>query len=178
MVSEYERQVLDSAIRRVPDFPKKGILFYDITTLLLNPDIFSLAVEIMARCLENISFDKIISIESRGFIFGATLAYKLKKGLVLVRKEGKLPSSSISTSYGLEYGTATVEMHGDAIKSGERIVVIDDLLATGGTAKAACELSEKLGGKPLMCLFLIELEELRGREMLKPVQVESILKYR
>jgi len=182
-IREKDIAFLDSLIRRVPDFPKKGILFYDISTLLKDGGGFSLAVDLIAERLEeSINLDKVtkfLSIESRGFIFGAALAYKFKKGLVIVRKEGKLPAETISYSYGLEYGIATVEMHVDAVESGDNFVIVDDLLATGGTALATLKLAEDLGGHVLASAFLIELEKLEGRKKLeeKGIKVISILTY-
>jgi adenine phosphoribosyltransferase len=182
-MQEKDIAFLDSLIRRVPDFPKKGILFYDISTLLKDAKGFSLAIDLIAeKLVENVNLDKItkfLSIESRGFIFGAALAYKFKKGLVIVRKEGKLPAETISYSYGLEYGIATVEMHVDAVEIGDSFVIVDDLLATGGTALATLKLAEDLGGQVLACAFLIELEKLGGRKKLeeKGVKIISVLRY-
>ncbi len=175
-------KILDRNIRRIPDFPKKGILFYDISTLLKNKDAFRIAVDEMGKAIsEEIGddFDKVASIESRGFIFGSAIAYKFGKGFVIVRKEGKLPAETLSYSYGLEYGTATVEIHSDAIENGEKVIVVDDLLATGGTALAACKLVEDLGGEVKACVFLIELEKTGGRKKLeeKGIKVISLLKY-
>ena len=181
IITKKDKDLLDRCIRTVPDFPKKGILFYDITTLLLNPKSFKKAIDVMYNAARKLKFDKIAAVESRGFVFGSTLAYKFKKGFILVRKEGKLPSETISYSYGLEYGTSTVEIHKDAIKPGDKILVVDDLLATGGTAKAIQSIVESLGGKTIGYLFLIELEGLKGREKLAeqahPISIISILKY-
>lgn len=161
----------------IPDFPEKGIMFRDITSVLQDADGFTLAIDEMKKALENTQFDVIAAAESRGFIFAAPLAYFFKKPLVLVRKKGKLPRETVSTSYQLEYGTAEIEMHTDSIKAGQRVVIIDDLIATGGTIKASAELVEKLGGSVAKMLFLIELEGLNGREALKGYDVESIVKY-
>lgn len=161
----------------IPDFPEEGIMFRDITSVLQDADGFTLAIDEMKKALENTQFDVIAAAESRGFIFAAPLAYFFKKPLVLVRKKGKLPRETVSTSYQLEYGTAEIEMHTDSIKAGQRVVIIDDLIATGGTIKASAELVEKLGGSVAKMLFLIELEGLNGGEALKGYDVESIVKY-
>ncbi len=168
---------LESYIRSVPDFPKPGILFYDITTLLQNGSAFKAAVNAMAAKYKNKKIDTIVAIESRGFIFGAALAYKLGVGFVPVRKKGKLPAKTSSVTYELEYGTDTLEIHQDAISPKANVLIIDDLLATGGTAKAVCELVEQLKGKIIGILFLIELEFLKGREKLKGFPVQSLIKY-
>ena len=167
---------LDENIRRVPDYPKKGILFYDISTLLKNGKAFKTAVDLLVSKLKKYKFDKVVAIESRGFIFGGAIAYKFGVGLVIVRKEGKLPAETLSYSYGLEYGEATVEIHTDAIKKGEKVIVLDDLIATGGTAEATCKLVQDLGGKPVACAFLIELVKLGGAKKL-PCDVVSLIKY-
>lgn len=164
-------------IREVPDFPKKGILFYDITTLLDNPSVFDALITEMAKTLENVEYDKIIGIEARGFIFGAALALKLKKSFIPLRKKGKLPYKTISHTYSLEYGEDTVEMHEDAVKKGEKILIVDDLLATGGTVNAAVKLVKKSGGETAKVLFAIELDFLKGRELFKDINVESIIHY-
>lgn len=164
-------------IRDVKDFPTEGIIFRDITPLLQNAEGLQEAVDKMAKEVEGADFDYIIGPESRGFIFGVPLAYKLKKGFIPVRKPGKLPYERISQSYALEYGQSTIEMHTDAIKSGDKVVIIDDLLATGGTTKAMIELIEKLGGEVVKIVYLIELEGLNGREVLANKEVVSLLKY-
>ena len=164
-------------ITTIPDFPEKGIMFRDITTVLQDADGFSLAIDEYAKLLENVEFDVIAGAESRGFIFGAALAYKLSKPLVLIRKKGKLPRETVSESYTLEYGTSELEMHVDSVKPGQRVVIIDDLIATGGTVLACCKLIEKLGGSVEKILFLLELEGLNGREALKGYDVESVVKY-
>jgi len=168
---------LSDVIRTVPDFPEKGIKFRDITTLLQNPRTLILAVDAIADKLSGLDFDLVIGPESRGFIFGVPVAYKLQKGFIPVRKKGKLPYTTIRKSYNLEYGSAEIEMHKDAVISGQRVVVIDDLLATGGTCKALAELVEEVGGVIAAMVFLIELEELKGRELLKGYNVHSIIKY-
>lgn len=168
---------LKKTIREIPDYPKKGILFYDITTLLLTPKAFQKTIDTIANRYIDKKFDSIVCIDSRGFIIGAALAYKLCKGLVLVRKKGKLPYRTIRTSYKLEYGTDEIEVHEDAVKKGQEVIIVDDLLATGGTARATIELVNKSGGTVMECAFIIELTELKGREKLAPVPVFSLLKY-
>jgi adenine phosphoribosyltransferase len=164
-------------IRDVPDFPKPGILFKDITPLLQNEEAFHSTIHLLAKRYENRPIDRIVAIESRGFIFGAALAHALKKGFVPIRKTGKLPWRKHSETYDLEYGTDTIQMHEDAIHQGENILLVDDLLATGGTAKAACQLIQKMGGKVAECAFVVELEFLKGREKLKGIEVFSLVKY-
>lgn len=161
----------------IPDFPEKGIMFRDVTTVVGNPEGMRLAVDEMKARLEKIDFDVILAAESRGFLFGAPLSYLLNKPLVLVRKKGKLPRATVSKEYALEYGTATIEIHSDAIKPGQKAVIVDDLIATGGTVKAVCELVEELGGEVVECLFLLELKGLNGRETLKGYKVESVAEY-
>lgn len=170
-------EAIKEYILTIPDFPKKGIMFRDITSLLQNADGFSLAIEELIKKLENIEFDIIAGTESRGFIVGAPLAYALHKPFVPVRKKGKLPREVISKDYELEYGTETIEIHKDSIKPGDRVVLIDDLIATGGTIKATAELIEELGGKVVKILFIIELEGLKGRELLNKYDVDSLAKY-
>lgn len=168
---------LKSKIRTIKDFPEKGILFRDITTLLQDKEALQEAVNQMQKPLEGIEFDTIIAPESRGFIFCMPIAYNLKKGFVPVRKKGKLPGKVISKEYSLEYGSAVIEIHEDAIQKGQKIVIIDDLLATGGTAKAIAELVEELGAKVVSLNFLIELESLHGRKVLDGYVVNSLLQY-
>lgn len=159
--------LLKNAIRDVPDFPKKGILFKDITTMLSQGPLLRQAVDTMAAHFQNAGITKILCVESRGFIFGAPVAYKLGAGMVPVRKKGKLPSKTISVTYSLEYGTDTLEMHADAIAPGEKVLIVDDLLATGGTAAAVCELVKKAGGTVAGIGFVIELDFLKGRNKIK-----------
>ncbi|MGQ9631793.1 MAG: adenine phosphoribosyltransferase [bacterium] len=172
---------LKRLIRDVPDFPQKGVIFRDITPLLGNAEAFANTVDRMVDyCRERYGdggIDKVVCIESRGFIFGSALAYKLGAGLAIVRKPGKLPYKTISADYQLEYGTNTLAIHEDAISRGERIVIIDDVLATGGTAKATVELVERLGGRVSGILFLIELGFLNGREKIKDYDCFSMIKY-
>lgn len=164
-------------IRDVKDFPTEGILFRDITPLLGNKDGLKEAVDSMVRELSDVEFDVVVGPESRGFIFGVPVAYAMDKSFVPVRKAGKLPYECIAQTYDLEYGSATVEMHIDAIKKGQKVVIVDDLLATGGTTKAIVQLIEKLGGEVVKIVYLIELEALKGRELLKGQNISSILKY-
>lgn len=168
---------LKAAIRDIPDFPKKGILFKDITTLLARGDVFQSVINQIAARFKPKKIEKIAGIESRGFIFGAPVAYKLGAGLVLIRKKGKLPYKTHSATYQLEYGTDTLEMHQDAVLEGTRVLIVDDLLATGGTARATAELVEKAGGKVAGFAFLIELEFLKGRNNLAGYNVFSLIKY-
>ncbi len=168
---------LIGAVRDVPDFPKKGILFKDITTLLTRGDLFRKVIDEFAVHYQHKKIDKIVGIESRGFIFGSALAYKLGAGLVPVRKKGKLPHKTVAATYQLEYGTDTLEMHEDALTPGTNVLVVDDLLATGGTAKATAQLIEKVGGNIVGYAFLIELLFLKGRENLKAYDVHSLIQY-
>lgn len=168
---------LRAAIRDIPDFPKEGILFRDITPVLQDAALFSAVIDAFAAELEKHSIDLIVGIESRGFIFSPALAYKMKKGFVPVRKKGKLPCETHQVSYALEYGEAVLEIHRDALKPGMRVVIIDDLLATGGTAEAAAHLVEKLGGKVELLVFLVELSFLKGREKLGSHEVFSLISY-
>ncbi len=164
-------------IRDIPDFPKEGIIFHDITPLLQNAGAFESAIEQMADRLGGDKIDYLVGIEARGFIFASALALKLRTGLVIVRKPGKLPYVTINASYDLEYGSDSLEVHRDAIHHGSRVVLIDDLLATGGTAKAAGDLIEKLGGEIAGYCFLVELTELEGQKRLSPHPVWSVVKY-
>jgi adenine phosphoribosyltransferase len=164
-------------IREVPDFPKRGISFKDITPLIEDGAAFHAAVDGMARATERIDYSRILSAEARGFVFGTALAYRAKKGLVLARKPNKLPRQTISASYDLEYGQNTLEVHTDAIAHGTRVLVVDDLLATGGTARAMCKLVENAGGVVAGVTFLIELRLLGGRDLLAPYEVTSLLAY-
>ena len=164
---------LRAAIRDVPDFPKPGILFKDITPILHDPKLFKKAVKILADRIKDKNITKVLAIESRGFLFGAALAYRLGLGIVPVRKKGKLPYKTVGVSYDLEYGSATLEIHRDALKRGDRVVIVDDLLATGGTAAATAKLAKKLGAKVVEIDFLIELAFLNGRKKLKGYRVFS-----
>lgn len=168
---------LKKLIREVPDFPKAGINFYDITTLLQNPEGFRKTIDALAAEFEGTSVDTVIGIESRGFIFAPVLAHRLGAGFVPVRKPGKLPWEKISVSYALEYGEDTLEMHRDAVGEGHRVLIADDLLATGGTARAVVDMVEGLGGNVVGLGFIVELEFLPGRKKLEGYDVRSLLKY-
>jgi len=168
---------LKKFIRDIPDFPKEGITFHDITPLLKNSAAFEAAIDRMAESLNGHKIDYLVGIESRGFIFASPLAIKLGAGLVIVRKPGKLPYVTINASYDLEYGTDSLEVHQDAIHDGSKVVLIDDLLATGGTAAAAGDLIEQLGGEVAGYCFLVELTDLGGKEKLAPRPVWSVLQY-
>lgn len=168
---------LTDYVTTIPDFPKEGVMFRDITTIINNPEGFSMAIDQLVEQLKGIEFDLIVGSESRGFIFGAPVAYAMKKGFILARKKGKLPREVISEEYDLEYGSATLEMHADAIKPGQRIVIIDDLIATGGTTVAITKLVERLGGEIVKIGFVMELEGLKGRELLSKYDVFSLIQY-
>ena len=168
---------LKSKIRSIADFPEKGIIFRDITTLLKEAEGRHQAIEQMEQKLEGLEYDIVLGPESRGFLFGMPIAYNQKKGFVPVRKKGKLPAKTVSKEYALEYGVATIEIHQDAIEKGQKVVIVDDLLATGGTAKAIVEMVEEMGAEVVALDFLIELEELQGRKTLQGYRVESVVKY-
>jgi len=168
---------LEKFIRAIPDFPKEGILFRDITTLLNNKTAFKKSIDSLAGLVKGKKIDYVVAVESRGFIFGAALAYKLGAGFIPVRKKGKLPAETISATYQLEYGTDTLEMHKDAIKPNSKILIVDDLLATGGTVSAVCQLSGQVKAKVTGIIFLIELCGLKGREKLKGYPVYSLIQY-
>lgn len=168
---------VEDYVRTIPDFPEPGIMFRDVTSVLQDPNGFHLAIEEMQKRLAGVDFDVIVGLESRGFIFGAPLAYNLGKAFVPVRKKGKLPCETIEASYDLEYGKATIEIHKDAIKPGQKVVLIDDLIATGGTIEAAAGLVERLGGEVVKILFLMELAGLNGRERLADYDVDSVVVY-
>ena len=168
---------LKDYIRSIPDFPKKGILFWDVTSILQTAEGLRLSIDELVKRLENVEFDVIAGAESRGFLFGMPVAYLLNKPFVPIRKQGKLPCETLSKSYDLEYGTAVIEVHKDAITPGMKVILFDDLIATGGTIKAAAELVEELGGEVVECLFLMELVDLGGREVLKDYRVESVVQF-
>ncbi|MCR5543612.1 MAG: adenine phosphoribosyltransferase [Eubacterium sp.] len=161
----------------IPDFPKPGIIFRDVTGILDSAEGLQLAIEELKKLLDGVEFDVIAGAESRGFIFGTPLAYELKKIFVPIRKKGKLPRATIEKSYDLEYGQATIELHKDSIKPGQKVVLIDDLIATGGTMEASAKLIEELGGEVVKMIFLIELEGLGGRKVLEGYDVASVVKY-
>jgi adenine phosphoribosyltransferase len=168
---------LRAGVRDVPDFPKKGIVFKDITPILSDQNLFRASIDLFLESCRNKKIDKIVGIDARGFLFGSAVAYELGVGFVPIRKRGKLPYKTEVAKYSLEYGEAEMEMHIDAMKSGEKVVLVDDLLATGGTSAAAAALIKKVGGELLEAQFLIELDFLHGREKLKPTPVTAFLKY-
>lgn len=168
---------LKKLIREVPDFPKPGINFYDITTLLLDPEGLRLSVDALAELANGHKVDTVIGVESRGFIFGAPVAYKLDAGFIPVRKPKKLPAEKVSISYDLEYGTDTLEMHKDAVGEGHNVLIVDDLLATGGTARAVVDLVESVGGNVAALLFVVELDFLKGRDKFAGYNVRSLVRY-
>ena len=168
---------LEEYVRSIPDFPEPGIIFRDITTILQDADGLQLAIDTMQDCLKDVDVDVIVGTESRGFIFRVPIAYNLHKPFVPVRKKGKLPCETVSKSYDLEYGSATIEMHKDSIKPGQKVALVDDLIATGGTIEAAIQLIEELGGEVVKVVFLMELAGLKGRERLKGYDVASVLCY-
>ena len=168
---------IEEYVRSIPDFPEPGIIFRDITSVLEDADGLQLAVDSMQEELKDIDVDVVVGLESRGFIFGMPVAYNLHKPFVPVRKKGKLPCETVSASYDLEYGSAEIEMHKDSIKPGQKVVIIDDLIATGGTVEAAVRLVEELGGVVVKIVFLMELEGLKGREKLKGYDVASVIRY-
>ena len=174
---EFDLNEIQNAIRSIPDFPKEGIIFKDISTLLKNSDLFAEAVDYMYHHFRNTDIDLIAGIESRGFIFAAALAYKMNLGLIPIRKPGKLPAKTIEESYDLEYGTDKLEMHEDAFAKDKRILLVDDLLATGGSAEAACRLIERVGGHIVGITFLVELAFLKGRNKIQGYNVHSLIVY-
>ena len=168
---------IEEYVRSIPAFPEPGIIFRDVTSILQDPDGLKLSIDLIQEKLEGLDFDVIAGTESRGFIFGVPVAYNMHKAFVPVRKKGKLPCETVSREYALEYGTAAIEIHKDAIKPGQKVVVIDDLIATGGTIEAAVKLIEELGGEVVKVVFLMELAGLKGRERLKDYDVESVICY-
>ena len=168
---------IEEYVRSIPDFPEPGIIFRDITSVLQDADGLQLAIDSMQECLKGHDVDVIAGTESRGFIFGVPIAYNLHKPFVPIRKKGKLPCETVSASYDLEYGSAEIEMHKDSIKPGQKVAIIDDLIATGGTIEAAIKLVEQLGGEVVKVVFLMELAGLKGRERLKGYDVASVICY-
>ena len=168
---------IEDYVRSIPDFPEPGIIFRDITSVLQDADGLQLAIDSMQDCLKDTDVDVIVGTESRGFIFGVPVAYAEHKGFVPVRKKGKLPCETVSAKYALEYGTAEIEMHKDSITPGQKVVIIDDLIATGGTVEAAIKLVEELGGEVVKVVFLMELAGLKGRERLAGYDVASVIRY-
>ena len=168
---------LEDYVVSIPDYPEPGIIFRDVTSILQDAEGLKLAIDSLQAELEGLDFDVIAGTESRGFIFGMPIAYNLHKPFILVRKKGKLPRETVSASYELEYGSAEIEMHKDSIKPGQKVVLIDDLIATGGTIEAAAKLVESLGGEVVRIIFLMELAGLKGREKLKDYDVRSVIRY-
>jgi len=170
-------KTLKDYIKTIPDFPKPGVMFRDVTSVLDDADGFRLSVDELTRLLDGVDYDCIAGVESRGFLFGAPIAYNQHKALIAIRKKGKLPRETVEASYDLEYGTATIEIHKDAIKPGQKVVIIDDLIATGGTVEATARLVEQLGGEVVKMIFLIELTDLGGRQKLARYDVASAVQY-
>ena len=168
---------LEEYVRSIPDFPEKGIIFRDVTSVIQDADGLHLAIDGLQNILDGVDFDVVVGPESRGFIFGVPVAYNMHKAFVPVRKKGKLPCETVSQEYVLEYGTATIEMHKDSIRPGQKVVIIDDLIATGGTTEAIIKLVEQLGGKIVKIAFLMELEGLKGRDKLAGYSMDSVIKY-
>ena len=168
---------IEEYVRSIPDFPEEGIIFRDVTSVLQDADGLALAIDSMQELIKDLEFDVVVGTESRGFIFGVPIAYNLHKPFVPVRKKGKLPCETISKSYDLEYGSATIEMHADSIKPGQKVVIVDDLIATGGTIEASIALIEQMGGEVVKAIFLMELAGLNGREKLKGFDVASVICY-
>ncbi|BCZ26229.1 adenine phosphoribosyltransferase [Claveliimonas bilis] len=168
---------IEEYVTSIPDFPEEGIIFRDVTSMLQDADGLHLAVDLMQEKLEGIDFDVVVGPESRGFIFGVPIAYNLRKPFIPVRKKGKLPRETVSIEYELEYGTASIEMHRDSIKPGEKVVIIDDLMATGGTTEAIVKLVEGLGGEVVKIVFLMELAGLKGRDRLGDYDLDSVIIY-
>lgn len=168
---------LEDYVRSIPDFPEEGIIFRDVTSVLQDKDSLKLSIDQMQDLVKDLDFDIVVGPESRGFIFGVPIAYNLNKAFVPVRKKGKLPCETIEREYALEYGTATIEMHKDAIKPGQKVVIIDDLIATGGTIEAIIKLIEQLGGEVVKIIFLMELKGLHGRDKLKGYNVDTVISY-
>lgn len=168
---------LEEYIRSIPDFPEEGIIFRDVTSVLEDADGFQLSIDTMLDMIKDLEFDAVVGAESRGFIFGAPIAYKLHKPFHLIRKKGKLPCETVEQSYDLEYGSATIEMHKDSIKPGQRVLVVDDLIATGGTTEAMIKLVESLGGEVVDVVVLIELAGLKGREKIKNYRLDAAITY-
>lgn len=168
---------LEEYVRSIPDFPEEGIIFRDVTSVLQDKDSLKMAIDEIQKELGGVDFDLVLGPESRGFIFGVPIAYNMNKGFIPVRKKGKLPCETVSMEYDLEYGSAVIEMHKDAIKPGQKVVIIDDLIATGGTIEAITKLVESLGGEVVKIVFLMELKGLQGRDKLKDYDVASVISY-
>ncbi len=170
-------KTIEDYIVTIPDFPKPGVMFRDVTSVLADPEGFRLAVDELTKLLEGVEYDAIAGVEARGFLFGAPIAYNQNKSLVTIRKKGKLPRETVEETYDLEYGSATIEVHKDDIHPGQKVVIIDDLIATGGTVKAAAHLVESLGGEVVKMIFLMELKGLKGRENLQEYEVGSVIAF-
>ena len=168
---------IEEYVRSIPDFPEPGIIFRDVTSILQDADGLHLAIDLMQKELDGVDFDLVVGPESRGFIFGVPIAYNLHKPFIPIRKKGKLPCETVSVEYALEYGTAVIEIHKDAIKPGQKVVIIDDLMATGGTTEAIIKLVEQLGGEVVKICFLMELAGLNGRSKLEGYDVASVINY-
>ena len=168
---------LEEYVRSIPDFPEEGIIFRDVTSVLQDADGLTLAIDTMQKLVEDVDYDVVVGAESRGFIFGTPIAYNTHKPFVLIRKKGKLPCETVEMSYELEYGSATIEMHKDSIKPGQKVVLVDDLIATGGTVEAAIKLIEQLGGEVVKVIFMMELAGLNGRAKLANYDVASVITY-
>ena len=168
---------IEEYVRSIPDFPEPGSIFRDVTSVIQDPDGLKLSIDLMQEKLDGLDFDVVVGPESRGFIFGMPIAYNLHKSFVPVRKKGKLPCETVSMEYDLEYGSAVIEMHKDAIKPGQKVVIIDDLMATGGTIEAIIKLIESLGGEVVKVVFLMELAGLNGRDKIKGYDVDSVIVY-
>ncbi len=174
---ERKMKKLEDYVRTIPDFPEPGIMFRDVTSVLQDADGLHLAIDEMEKLVSDLDFDVIAGPESRGFIFGTPLAYNLHKPFVLIRKKGKLPCETVSIDYDLEYGKATIEMHKDSVKKGQKVLIVDDLIATGGTTEAMIKLVESLGGEVVGVCVLMELEGLKGRDKIKGYRLDSAIKY-
>jgi adenine phosphoribosyltransferase len=168
---------LKKTIRSIPDWPIKGVIFRDLTTLMQNPDAFRESIDLLYERYKDTNLDKVVGIDARGFVFGAVLAYKLGIGFIPVRKKGKLPSKTIQETYTLEYGEDTLEIHEDAVEKGEKVVIVDDLIATGGTVGATVKLVNKLGADIVDCAFVVELPDLKGRDQIQGCKVYSITEF-
>lgn len=168
---------LKEYVRTIPNFPEEGVMFRDVTTVLQDSEGLQLAIDGMQEKIKDLEFDVIVGAESRGFLFGMPIAYNLKKAFVPVRKKGKLPAETISESYNLEYGKATLEIHKDSIKSGQKVVIVDDLIATGGTLEAIIKLVERLGGEVVRICCLIDLPELGGKEKIKDYKIDTVIAF-
>ena len=168
---------LEEYVRSIPDFPQEGIIFRDVTSVLEDADGMHLAIDTMQDLVKDLEFDVVVGAESRGFIFGVPVAYAMHKGFIPIRKKGKLPCETVSEEYDLEYGSAVIEMHKDAIQPGQKVVIVDDLIATGGTTEAMIKLVERLGGQVVKICFVMELAGLKGRERLKGYDVDAVITY-